>query len=102
MTNPDSIKVIFAGETQTNVAKAVGVSPKSVFTWYAKYKSEKELSSQFIELITSKDGAAKPAEVSTSESKYKIHLSMQAHGCEIDITCSDFSTINRLMKRLEK
>ena len=95
-------EVIFAGETQTDVAKAIGVSPKSVFTWYDKYKSEKELSSQFIELKSSIAASDKPTSVSTSENKYKINLSMQAYGCDITITGSDFSIVNRLMKKLEK
>ena len=131
MTNPDSIKqiakrvwawrqqngylkslpkeirfecceVIFAGETQTNVAKAIGVSPKSLFTWYDKYKSEKDFSSKFIELKNAEVATDKTADSTNSASKYKIHLSMQAHGCAIEITGSDFSTINRLMKKLEK
>ena len=131
MTNPDSIKqiakrvwawrqqngylkslpkeirfecceVIFAGETQTNVAKAIGVSPKSLFTWYDKYKSEKEFSNKFVELKKSDDQVDDLAAKTSSENRYKIHLSMQAHGCEIEITGFDFSTINRLMKKLEK
>ena len=95
-------EVIFGGESQTDVAKAIGVSPKSVFVWYDKYKSEKEFSNQFIELKKSDDQVNNLAVNATSENKYKIHLSMQAHGCEIEITGSDFSTINLLMKKLEK
>ena len=95
-------EVISAGETQTDVAKAVGVSPKSVFTWYDKYKSEKEFSNKFIELKKTDGATDKSAESTAFESKYKIHLSMQAQGCQIEITGCDFSTINRLMKKLEK
>lgn len=95
-------EVIFSGETQTDVAKAIGVSPKSVFLWYDKFKSEKEFSNQFIELKKSDDQVTHSARLTSSENKYKIHLSMQAHGCDIEMTGCDFSTINRLMKKLEK
>lgn len=95
-------EVIFSGEKQTDVAKAIGVSPKSVFLWYDKFKSEKEFTNKFVELKNVDPQTHNLAEAPSSENKYKIHLSMQAHGCEIEITGSDFSTINRLMKKLEK
>ena len=89
-------EVIFSGAKQTDVAKAIGVSPKSVFNWFDKYKSEKEITNQFIEI---KD--AEKNELS-STNKYEVHLSMSAHGCQIEIRGSDFSVVNRLMKKLEK
>jgi len=89
-------EVIFSGAKQTDVAKAIGVSPKSVFNWFDKYKSEKEITNQFIEI---KD--AEKNELS-STNKYEVHLSMSAHGCQIEIRGSDFSIVNRLMKKLEK
>ncbi len=89
-------EVILSGAKQTDVAKAIGVSPKSVFLWYDKYKSEKEITSQFIEI---KD-IDKSEQQSTN--KYEVHLSMSAHGCKIEIRGSDFSVVNRLMKKLEK
>jgi hypothetical protein len=89
-------EVISSGEKQSDVAKAIGVSPKSVFNWYDKYKSEKEITTQFIEI---KD--AEKNELS-SINKYEVHLSMTAHGCKIEIRGSDFSIVNRLMKKLEK
>jgi len=45
----DCCEMIFSGEKQTDVAKAIGVSPKSVFLWCDKYKSEKEVTNPFIE-----------------------------------------------------
>ena len=92
----DCCEVIFSGEKQTDVAKAIGVSPKSVFLWFDKYKSQKEITSQFIEI---KDSAQ--IEQPTTN-KYEVHLSMTAHGCKIEIKGSDFSVVNRLMKKLEK
>ncbi len=92
----DCCEVISSGEKQSDVAKAIGVSPKSVFLWYDKYKSEKEITSQFIEI--------KDAEKNEQSSinKYEVHLSMTAHGCKIEIRGCDFSVVNRLMKKLEK
>lgn len=92
----DCCEVIFAGEKQTDVAKAVGVSPKSVFLWFDKYKSEKEITNQFIEIKNSSQ-----IEQPTTN-KYEVHLSMTAQGCKIEIKGSDFSVVNRLMKKLEK
>lgn len=89
-------EVIFSGEKQTDVAKAVGVSPKSVFLWFDKYKSEKEITNQFVEIKNS----AHIEQPTTN--KYEVHLSMSAHGCKIEIKGSDFSVVNRLMKKLEK
>lgn len=89
-------EVIFSGEKQTDVAKAVGVSPKSVFLWFDKYKSEKEIKDQFIEIKNS----SQMEPVVTN--KYEVHLSMSAHGCKIEIIGNDFSVVNRLMKKLEK
>ena len=43
-------EVISSGAKQTDVAKAIGVSPKSVFNWYDKYKSEKEILNKFVEI----------------------------------------------------
>ena len=91
----DCCEVIFSGEKQTDVAKAIGVSPKSVFLWFDKYKSEKEITNQFIEI---KD----PVQSEQAISKYEVHLSMSAHGCKIEIKGKDFSVVNRLMKKLEK
>ena len=95
-------EIIFNGEKQTDVAKAIGVSPKSVFNWYDKYKSEKEFVNKFIELKKVDEVVLKTSIAANIENRYKIHLSMQVHGCEIEITGSDFSIINRLIKRLEK
>ncbi len=92
----DCCEVIFGGEKQTDVAKAIGVSPKSVFLWFDKYKSEKEITSQFVEI---KDSVQNEQ---AAINKYEVHLSMTAHGCKIEIKGSDFSVVNRLMKKLEK
>ena len=92
----DCCEVIFAGEKQTDVAKAIGVSPKSVFLWFDKYKSEKEVTNQFIEIKESAENEHQ------TTNKYEVHLSMAAHGCNIEIRGSDFSVVNRLMKKLEK
>ncbi len=89
-------EVIFSGEKQTDVAKAVGVSPKSVFLWFDKYKSEKEIKDQFIEIKS--QSQIEPG----ATNKYEVHLSMSAHGCRIEIIGNDFSVVNRLMKKLEK
>lgn len=89
-------EVIFSGAKQTDVAKAIGVSPKSVFNWYDKYKSEKEILNQFVEI---KDVEKNEQ---SSINKYEVHLSMSTHGCKIEIRGSDFSVVNRLMKKLEK
>jgi hypothetical protein len=94
----DCCEVIFSGEKQTDVAKAIGVSPKSVFLWFDKYKSEKEITSQFVEIKKSTE----PEFTSSTSNKYEVHLSMSAHGCKIEIRGCDFSVVNRLMKKLEK
>lgn len=92
----DCCEVIFLGAKQSDVAKAIGVSPKSVSNWYDKYKAEKEITNKFIEI---KD-IDKSEQQSTN--KYEVHLSMSAHGCKIEIRGCDFSVVNRLMKKLEK
>lgn len=89
-------EVISSGAKQSDVAKAIGVSPKSVFNWYDKYKSEKEITSQFVEINDFEKSEP------MASSKYEVHLSMSAHGCKIEIRGSDFSVVNRLMKQLEK
>jgi hypothetical protein len=40
----DCCEAILSGTKQADVAKAIGVSPKSVFNWYDKYKSECRIS----------------------------------------------------------
>jgi transposase-like protein len=92
----DCCEVVSSGAKQSEVAKAIGVSPKSVFNWYDKYKSEKEITNQFVEI---KD--VEKTEQSLIN-KYEVHLFMSAHGCKIEIRGSDFSVVNRLMKKLEK
>lgn len=89
-------EVIFLGEKQSDVARAIGVSPKAVFLWLDKYKSEKQSNTQFIEI---KDVEKKEH---LSMNKYEVHLFMSAHGCKVEIRGSDFSVVNRLMKKLEK
>ena len=74
----------------------MGVSPKSVFLWFDKYKSEKEIKDQFIEIKS--QSQIEPG----ATNKYEVHLSMSAHGCRIEIIGNDFSVVNRLMKKLEK
>lgn len=92
----DCCEVILSGAKQSDVAKAIGVSSKSVFNWYDKYKSDKEITNQFVEI--------KDIEKNEQSliNKYELHLSMSAHGCQIEIRGSDFSVVNRLMKKLEK
>ncbi len=92
----DCCELIFSGEKQAVIAKAIGVSSKSVFNWYDKYKSEKEITNQFIEI---KD-VEKSEQLTTN--KYEVHLSMSAHGCKIEIRGYDFATVNRLMQKLDK
>lgn len=92
----DCCEVIFGGEKQTDVAKAIGVSPKSVFLWFDKYRSEKEVTNQFVEIKESAENGQQAI------NKYEVHLSMTAHDCKIEIRGSDFAIVNRLMKKLEK
>jgi hypothetical protein len=92
----DCCEAILSGTKQADVAKAIGVSPKSVFNWYDKYKSEKEITNQFVEI----KGIEKREPMTSS--KYEVDLSMSAHVCKIEIRGSDFSVVNCLMKKLEK
>ena len=42
-------EVICSGAKQSDVAKAIGVSPKLIFNCYDKFKSEKEITNHFVE-----------------------------------------------------
>lgn len=91
----DCCEIILSGKKQSDVAKAIGISPKSVFNWFSKYKSEKEIANQFVEIKDIEKNEQ------LSRNKYEVHISMSVHGCQVVISGSDFSVVNRLMKKLE-
>lgn len=82
-----AIELLDAGVSAMEIAKAFGITKTAVGDWQKKYRTEHTLGFKEVPVVSER-----PA--------FEIRLTGQAQGCRVEVTGSDFSLLQRLLRRL--
>jgi transposase-like protein len=82
-----AVELSNAGIRVVEIAKAFGVTKSAIGDWKKKFKTENSI-------------GFKEATVVSERPAFEIKLSGEVQGCRIEITGSDFSLLQRLLRKL--
>ena len=87
----EAAECVHSGLTQASVARSMGVSKATILEWSKKYaKADASLESgQFSEV-----------QITEGRPRFEVRLSTTVQGCKVELTGTDFSLLQRLLRKL--